>query len=142
MTVRDWTGVTRQVPPRRGRKPKTQVPAIRMRRGVSVGPRCIQAVKVRCAVRGVYLVLERPVQMRRRKMSLQNSIVDCTRDKTQTLFLTNIGNASVHLNRRYVVGTASTYNGPLHAVVKEAETTPVLSIRETPRDTAGEKTTR
>ena len=63
VAVRSWTGNTRPAPPRREKKPKTQIGAIRLRQGVTVGPRSFQAVQVCCAVHGVYLERERPVQM-------------------------------------------------------------------------------
>jgi len=63
VAVRSWTGNTRPVPPRRGNKPKTHIGDIRLRQGVAVGPRCIQAVQVCCSVKGVHLVRERPVRM-------------------------------------------------------------------------------
>jgi len=56
VAVRSWTGITRPAPPRRGNKPKTHNGAIRLRQGVTVGPRCIQVVQVCCSVKGVHLV--------------------------------------------------------------------------------------
>jgi len=43
-SVCSWTGNTRPAPPRRGNKPKVHIGAIRLRQGVTVGPRCIQEV--------------------------------------------------------------------------------------------------
>ena len=70
LAVRSWTGNTRPAPPRRGTKPKVHIGAIRLRQGVTVGPRCIQVVQVCCSVKGVHLVRERPVRMSRRKVLL------------------------------------------------------------------------
>jgi len=53
VAVRSWTGNTRPAPPRRGKKPKAHIGAIRLRKGVTVGPRCIQAVQVCFSVKGV-----------------------------------------------------------------------------------------
>ena len=39
VAMRIWTGNTRPAPPRRGNKPNAQVGAIRLRQGVTVGPR-------------------------------------------------------------------------------------------------------
>jgi len=63
VAVRSWTGNTRPAPPRRRNKPKTHIGAIRLRQGVTVVPRCVQAVQVCCSVKGVHLVRERPVRM-------------------------------------------------------------------------------
>jgi len=140
VAARNWTAATRPAQPRRGRMPRTQVGGIRMSEGVTVGPGCIQAVNVCCAVHGVHRVREQPVQMSRRKVLLQNAIVDFTPDKTPKLFLTGIGDAQVHVKNGYVVGTTSAYNGPLRAVPKEAGTTSDLFMPEVPRETAGDRT--
>ena len=128
VAVRVWTGNTRPAPPRRGSKPKTQIGAIRLRKGVTVGPRCIQAVQVCCAVKGVHLVRDRPLQMRRRKMLLHNAVVEFSPNTPRSLYLTNIGNLPVHLTKGYVVGTATAYNGPLHVVADEGEPGAVLTL--------------
>jgi len=52
VAVRSWTGNTRPAPPRRAIKPKTHIGAIRLRQGVTVGPRCIQAVQSAAVSRG------------------------------------------------------------------------------------------
>jgi len=80
VAVRSWTGSTRPAPPRRGNKPKAHIGAIRLRQGVTVGPRCIQEVQVCCSVKGVHLVREHPVRMRRRKVLLHNAIVEFSPD--------------------------------------------------------------
>jgi len=46
VAVRSWTGTTLPAPPRRGNKPKAHIGAIRLRQGVTVDPRCVQAVQV------------------------------------------------------------------------------------------------
>jgi len=74
VAIRSWTGSSRPAPPRRGNKPKAQAGAIRLRQGVTVGLRCIQAVQVCCNVKGVQLVRERPVKMSRRKDLLHNAV--------------------------------------------------------------------
>ena len=53
VAVRSWTGNTRPAPPRRDNKPKAHIGAIRLLQGVTVGPRCIQAVQVCSSVKGV-----------------------------------------------------------------------------------------
>jgi len=132
VATRSSTGSTRPAPPRRGNKPKAQAGAIRLRRiapaflagairlrkGVTVGPRCIQAVQVCCNVEGVHLVRERPVRMSRRKVLLHNAVAEFSPNTRRSLYLTNIGDVPVHLTKGYVIGTATTYNGPL-PVVKE-----------------------
>jgi len=128
VVVRSWTRNTRPAPPRRGNKPKTHIWAIRLRQGVTVGPRCIQAVQVCCIVKGVHLVRERPVQMSRRKVLLQNAIMEFSPDTPRSLYLTNIGDAPVHLTKGYVVGTATSYNGPLHVVADEGGPGAVLTV--------------
>jgi len=128
VAVRSWTGNTRPAPPRRGNRPKAYIGDIRLRQGVTVGPRCIQAVQVCCSVKGVHLVRERPVQMSRRKVLLHNAIVEFSPDTPRSLYLTNIGDAPVHLTKGYVVGTATAYNVPLHVVADEGEPGAVLTI--------------
>jgi len=123
-----WTGSTRPAPPRRGIKPRAHIEAIRLRQGVTVGPRCIQAVEECCSVKGVHLARERPVKMSRRKVVLHNAIVEFSPGTPRSLYLTNIGDAPVHLTKGYVVGTASAYNGPLHVVADEGEPGAVLTI--------------
>ena len=86
-----------------------------------MGPRCIQAVHVCCSVKGVHLVRERPVRMSRRKVLLHNAIVEFSPDTPRSLYLTNIGDAPVHLAKGYVFGTATAYNGPLHVVADEGD---------------------
>jgi len=93
-----------------------------------VGPRCIQTVQVCCSVKGVYLVRERPVRMSGRKVLLHNAIVEFSPDTPGSLYLTNIGDAPVHLTKGYVVRTATAYNGPFHVVVDEEEPGAVLTI--------------
>jgi len=107
VAVRSWTGITRPAPPRLGNKPKAHIGAIRLRQGVTVGPQCIQAVQVCCIFKGVHLVLERSVQMIRRKVLLHNAIVEFSPDTPRSLYLTNIGDAPDHLTKGYVVGTAT-----------------------------------
>ena len=121
VAVRSWTRNTRPAPPRRGNKPKAHIGVIRLREGVTVGPRCIQAVQVCFSVKGVHPVRERPVQMSRRKVLLHNAIVEFSPDSPRSLYLKNIGDAPVHLTKGYVFGTATAYNGPLHVVADEAE---------------------
>jgi len=128
VAVRSWTGNTRPAPPRRGNKPKAHIGAIRLRKGVTVGPRCIQAVQVCCSVKRVHLVRERPVQMNRRKVSLHNAIVEFSPGTPRSRYLTNIGDAQVHLTKGYVFGTATAYNGPLQVVADEGEPGAVLTI--------------
>ena len=72
-----------------------------------MGPRCIQAVQGCCSVKGVHLVLERPVRMSRRKVLLHNAIVEFSPDIPRSLYLTNIGDTPDHLTKAYVVGTAT-----------------------------------
>jgi len=88
-----------------------------------------------CSVKGVHLVRERPVQMSRRKVLLHNAIVEFSPDTPRSLYLTNIGDAPVHLIKGYVVGTATAYDGPLHVVADEEEPGAVLTIGT---DTPGE----
>jgi len=128
VAVRSWTGNTRPAPPRRGNRPKAHIGAIRLQPGVTVGPRCIQAVQACCSVKGFHLVRERPVHMSRRKVLLHNAIVEFFPDTPRSLYFTNIGDAPVHLNKGYVVGTATAYNGPLHVVADEREPGAVLTI--------------
>jgi len=139
VAVRSWTGNTRPAPPRRGNKPKAQVGAIRLRQGVTVGPRCIQAVQVCCDVKGVHLVRERPVKMSRRKVLLHNAVAEFSPNTPRSLYLTSIWDVPVHLTKRYVIGTATAYNGPLHVVEKEEEPGAVLTIRADPRDKPDEE---
>jgi len=128
VAVRSWTGNTRPAPPRRGNKRKAQVGAMRLRQGVTVGPRCIQADQVWCSVKGVHLVRERPVQMSRRKVLLHNAVVEFSPNAPRSLYLTNIGDVPVHLTKGYVVGTATAYNGPLHVVADEEKPGAVLTM--------------
>jgi len=128
VVVRSWTGNTRPAHPRRGNMPKAQVGDMRLRQGVTVGPRCIQAVQVRCSVKGVHLVRERTVQMSRREVLLHNAVVEFSLNTPRSLYLTNIGDVPVHLTKGYVVGTATSYNGPLHVVADEEEPGAFLTI--------------
>ena len=128
VAVRSWTGNTRPAPPRRGNKPKAHIGAIRLRQGVTVGPRCMQAVQVFCSVKGVHLVRPRPVQLSPRKVLLHKAILEFFLGNPRSTYLTNIGDAPVHLTKGYVVGTAKAYNGPLHVVADEGEPGAVLTI--------------
>ena len=128
VAVQSWTVNTRLAPPRRGNKPKTQIGAIRLRQGVTVGLRCFQAVQVCCAVKGVHLLRERPVQMSRRKVLVHNAVVKFSPITQRSLCLTKIGDEPVHLTKGYVFGTATAYNGPLHVVAEEGERGAVLTM--------------
>ena len=110
VAVRCWTGITRPASPRQGNKPEAHIGAIRLRQGVTASPRCIQVVQVCCSVKGVHLVRERPVQMSRRKVLLHNAIVEFSAGTPRSIYLTNIGDAPVHVTKGYVVGTATAYN--------------------------------
>jgi len=110
VAVRSWTGNTRPAPPRGGNKPKAHIGAIRLRQGVTVGPRCIQAVQVCCSVKAAHVVRERPVQMSRRNVLLHNAIVEFSSDTPRSPYLTNIADAPVHLTKGYIFGTATAYN--------------------------------
>jgi len=122
-----WMKNTRPAPPRRGNNPKAQDGAIRLRQGVTVGPRCIQAVQVCCNVKGVHLVRERPVKMIRRKVLLQNAGAEFSPNTPRSLYLTNIGDVPVHLTKGCIIGTSTAYNGPLHVVEEEEEPGAVLT---------------
>jgi len=139
VAVRSWTGNTRPAPPRRGNKPKAQVGAIRLRQGVTVGPRCIQAVQVCCNVKGVHLVRERPVKMSRRKVLLHNAVAEFSPNTPRSLYLKNIGDVPVHLTKGYVIGTATAYNGPLHVIEEEEKPGAVLKMGADPRDKPDEE---
>jgi len=97
-----WTGNTRPAPPRRGNKPKAQAGAIRLRQGVTVCPRWMQAVKTCCNVKGVHLVRERPVKMSRWKVLVHNAVAEFSPNAPRSLYLTNIGDVPVHLTKGYV----------------------------------------
>ena len=118
---RRWAGVTRVAPSRRGNKRKVQVGAVRVRRGVTVGSRCIQAVEVSSNVLGIHLVRKRPVPKHRRQLLLHNVVMELTPDKPCTFYLTNLEDLPVHVIKGYVVGVATAYNGPFNPVVKPAE---------------------
>jgi len=134
VAIRSWTGNARPAPPRRGNKPKAQAGAVRLRQGVTVGPWCIQAVQVYCIVKGGHLVRERPVKMSRRKVLLHNAVAAFSLNDPRSLYLTNIGEPQVHLTRKYVIGTATAYNGPPHVVEEEEEPRAVLMMGADPRD--------
>jgi len=119
LAIRSRTRNTRPAPPRRGNKPKAQSGAIRLLQGVTVAPRCIQAVQVCCNVKGVHLVRERPVEMSRRKVLLHNAVAELSPNTPRSLYLKNIDDVPVHLTKGYVIGTATAYNGPLHVVEEE-----------------------
>jgi len=139
VAMRSWTGNTRPAPPRRGNKPKTQAGAIRLWQGVTVGPRCIQAVQVCCDVKGVHLVRERPVKMSRRNVLLHNAVAEFFPNTPRSLCLTKIGDVPVHLTKRYVIATATAYNGPLNVVEEEKEPGAVLTMGADPRDKTDEE---
>jgi len=139
VAMRGWTRNTRPAPPRQGNKPKAQAGAIRLRQGVTVGPRCIQAVQVCCNVQGVHLVRGRPVKMSRRKVLLHNAVAEFSPNTPRSLCLTIIGDVPVHLTKGYVIGTATAYSGPLHVVEEKEETGAVLTIGEDPCDKTDEE---
>jgi len=66
--------------------------------------------------------------MSRRKVLLHNAIVEFSPDTPRSLYLTNIGDAPVHLSKGYVFGTATAYKGTLHVVADEGEPGAVLTI--------------
>jgi len=139
LAMRSSTGNTRPAPPRRGNMPKAQAGAIRLRQGVTVGPRCIQAVHVCCNVKGVHLVRERPVKMSRRKVLLHNAVAEFSPNTLRCLYLTNIGDVPVHLTKGYVIGSATAYNGPLHVVEEEEEPRAFLTMGAGPCDKPDEE---
>jgi len=128
VAVRNWTRITQRAPPRRGNKPNVQVGAIRLRQGVTVGPRCIQAVQVCCNVKEVHLERERPVQIGRIQVLLHNAVVEFSPNTPRSLYRTNIGDVPVHVTKGFVVGTATAYNGPLHVVEEEKKPEAVLTM--------------
>ena len=134
VAIRSWTGNARPAPPRRRNKPQARAGAVRLRQGVTVGPRCIQAVQVYCNVKGGHLVRERPVTMSRRKVLLHNAVAAFSLNNPRSLSLTNIGELQVHLTREYVVGIATAYNGPPHVVEEEEEPRAVLMMGADSRD--------
>ena len=74
--------------------------------------------------------------MSRRKVLLHNAIVEFSPDTARSLYPTSIGDAPVHLNKGYVVGTATAYNGPLHVVADEGGPGAVLTVgMDPPRKT-------
>jgi len=66
--------------------------------------------------------------MSRRKVLLHNAIVEISPGTPRFIYLTNTGDAPVHLNKGYVVGTATADNGPLHVVADEMEQRAFLTI--------------
>jgi len=133
VAMRSWMGNTRPASPRRGIKPKAQAGAIRLRRGVTVDPPCIQAVQVCCNVEGVHLVRERQVKMSRRQVLLRNAVAEFSPTTPRSVYLTNIGDEPVHLTKGYVIGTATVCDGPLHVVQKEEDPGAVLTMGADPR---------
>jgi len=80
--------------------------------------------------------------MSRRKVLLHNAIVEFSPDTPRSLYLTNIGDAPVHLTKGYVVGTATAYNEPLHVVADEGGPGAVLTVgMDTPSKTDEEAET-
>jgi len=90
--------------------------------------RCIQEVQVCCNVEGVHLVRKRPVKMSRRKVLSHNAVAEFSPNALRCLYMTNIGDVPVHLTERYVIRTATAYNGPLHVVEEEEEPGAVLTM--------------
>ena len=81
--------------------------------------------------------------MSRRKVLLHNAIVEFSPDTPRSLYLTNIGDAPVHLTKGYVVGTATAYNGPLHVVADGGGPGAVWTVGiDTPSKTDEEAETR
>jgi len=77
--------------------------------------------------------------MSRRKVLLLNAVAEFSPNNPRSLYLTNIGDAPVHLTKGYVIGTATAYNGPLHVVKEEEEPGAVLTVGADPRDKADEE---
>ena len=141
VTVRSWTGNTLPAPPRRGKKPKAHIEAIRLRKEVTVRPWCMQAIQMCHRVKGVHLVRERSVQMSLRKVMLDNAVAEFSPNTPRSLYPTKFGHGPVHLTKGYVVGTATACNGPLHAVADEEEPGAALTIGvDTRGKTDGEDT--
>jgi len=139
VAMRSWTGNTRPAPPRRGNKAKAQAGAIRLRQGVTVGSRGIQAVQVCCNVKGVHLVRERPLKMSRRKVLLHNAVAEFCPNTPRSLYLTNNGDVPVHLTKGHIIGTATACNGPLPVVEEEEELGAILTMGAHPRDKPDEE---
>jgi len=94
-----------------------------------------------CANVGCARVLDRSFAAKDLSMPciIGTAIVE-THVEDTILILKNIKNTPVHLNKVYVVGSASAYNGPAHAIPKEAATTLVHTQTDVPRKTAGYET--
>jgi len=56
------------------------------------------------------------------------AIAELSPDTPRSLYLTNIGDAPVHLTKGSDVGTATAYNGPLHVVADEGGPGAVLTV--------------
>jgi len=131
---RSWTGNTPPAPPQRRNNLKTNIGALRLRHGVSVGPQNIQAVQVCCRVQGVHFVRERPVHMSRRNVLLHKVVVEFSPNTPRSLNLTKFGLVPVHLTKGFVFGAATAYNGPLHFVSDEEEPGEVQTVGGDTRD--------
>jgi len=136
---RRWTGNTRDLPPQRGHKPRHHEGSVRVRWGVTVAPRKIQAVAVMSTARGTHLVRERPVPADKRKVLVHNAVMDLVPNRPSTLYLNNLSERAVNVPKGYVRAVETAYNGPIPPVEEEKEvaTEEVFTVGGEEQDPAG-----
>lgn len=109
---RSWVG-TSSPPPKIKSHPNPQPDAVRLYRRVTLPPRAMTVVPVRCDTHGVRLIQEEPGTMGQRKVYLHNAIVSFTPGEPSHVYLLNLGEAPVNLPKGFKVGGAKICDGPV-----------------------------
>ena len=113
---RTWDGKDQEAQPVKGNPARYDPTALCLAKGVTLAPRSVQAVYVRCGTNGRCLLYERPQKLAQKGIRLHNALAHLRTRRDARLYLTNLTDRPVNLPKNFAVGIAVPYDGPAYEV--------------------------
>lgn len=116
---RTWNGKTQDSQPVQGNPVRQDPAALCLAKAVTLAPRSIQAVYVRCSTNGRCLLYERPHKLAKKGIRLHNALANVRTRRDARLYLTNLTDQPVNLPKNFAVGLAMPHDGPVYEVPED-----------------------
>lgn len=116
---RTWNGKTQDSQPVQGNPVRQDPAALCLAKAVTLAPRSIQAVYVRCSTNGRCLLYERPHKLAKKGIRLHNALANVRTRRDARLYLTNLTDQPVNLPKNFAVGLAIPHDGPVYEVPED-----------------------
>lgn len=110
---RTWEGKAQSAFPVKGNPIRQDPSALYLSKGVTLAPRSLQAVYVKCGTNGKCLLYERPHKMAKKGLRLHNALATIRNRRDFRIHVMNISDRAVNLPKNFAVGVAIPYDGPV-----------------------------